>query len=49
MLHSDLEANIPDDGLPLLVSRAKSVDARGEGSRYPNLMIPEVGQRYGIS
>ena len=47
-VYSDFEANIPDPEAGPLVLRAWSLDGRTEDSRYPNLMLPEVGKQYGI-
>jgi len=46
---ADFEAKLPDAQLPNLVIQAGFVDGRTEGSRYPNLFLPGMGQRYGIS
>ena len=48
-VYGDFEAKLPDAGYPNLVIKAGWVDGRTEGSRYPNLMLPGMGQRYGIS
>jgi len=48
-VHADFEANLPDAELPNLAVQAAWVDGRTEGSRYPNLLLPGMGERYGIS
>ena len=44
-VHSDLEAKLPDAEPANLSSRARWVDGRTEGSRYPNLMVPGIKQQ----
>jgi len=46
--YSDFTAKIPEAKLQTLALRALWLDGRTEESRYPNLMIPEVGQQYGL-
>ena len=48
-VYADFEAKLPHAGFPNLTVQAGWVDGRAEGSRYPNLMLPGMGQRYGIS
>jgi hypothetical protein len=47
-VHLDFETKIPDPGPPTLLARAIWEDGRTEGSRYPNLMLPGVRQKYGV-
>ena len=47
-VYSDFEAKLPDAKPPVLILRARWVDGRIEGSRYPNLMFPEMRQQCGI-
>jgi len=48
-VYADFEAKLPDAGFPNLTVQARWVDGRTEESRYPNLLLPGMGQRYGIS
>lgn len=47
-IHSDFEAKLPDAEPPILTLRAALLDGRTKESRYPNLMLPGIGRRYGI-
>jgi len=47
-VYSVFVAKLPDAAPATLSSRANQLDGRTEGSRYPNLMLPWVRQRYGI-
>jgi len=46
--YSDFTAKLPEPKLQALALRASLIDGRTEESRYPNLMIREVGEQYGI-
>ena len=47
-IHSDFEAKLPNAEPPILTVRAALMDGRTKESRYPNLMLPGVGQQYGL-
>ncbi|KAF9646810.1 hypothetical protein BDM02DRAFT_2889392 [Thelephora ganbajun] len=47
-VYSDFVAKLPGAESPILSSRARQLDGRTEGSRYPNMMLPWVRQRYGL-
>jgi len=47
-VHSDFVEKMPDTEPAILAKRAHVLDGRTEESRYPNLMLPWVQQRYGL-
>lgn len=47
-VYSDFSAKLPDAELPTLAMRASWEDGRTEGSRYPNLLLREAMEEYGI-
>jgi hypothetical protein len=47
-VYSDFAAKLPEAKLPTLTIRAQLIDGRTEESRYPNLMLPGMGEHYGI-
>jgi len=47
-VHSDFVAKLPDAETPILTLYARQLDGRTEGSKYPNMMLPWVQQRYGL-
>ena len=46
--YTDTQANPLEDGPDPLISSALSIDGRTEGSRYPNLLLPEERARHGL-
>lgn len=46
-VYVDIEKKLPEE-IPDLAIKAGWVDGRTEGSRYPNLLLPGMGERYGI-
>jgi len=46
--HSEFTAKLPDAKLPPLARKAKWEEGRTEKSRYPNLMLPGVWERYSV-
>ena len=46
--HLDFAARFPEAKIPTLALRAREEDGRIEGSRYPNLILSQERQQYGI-
>ena len=46
--YTDTHLNPLEDGPDPLISSALSIDGRTEGSRYPNLLLPEDRARHGL-
>ena len=46
--YTDTHLNPLEDGPDPLISSALSIDGRTEGSRYPNLLLPEERARHGL-
>ena len=46
--YTDTHLNPLEDGPDPLISSALSIDGRAEGSRYPNLLLPEERARHGL-
>lgn len=48
VVYSDFLAKLPDAEPAILAARSHELDGRTEESRYPNMMLPWVKQRYGL-
>ena len=47
-LHQDIVAKLPGASRPPLINVVLQMDGRVEGSRYPNFILPQGRQLYGI-